>query len=39
VQVEDKEIDSPEAFKKAVKGFGKIRLYIYGQDSIVVVAL
>ena len=39
IQVEDKEIKDMDAFKKAVKGFGKKRIYFYRRGMILVVAL
>ncbi len=38
IQVEDKEIESIEEFKEAVKEHGKIRLYVYRRGMIFAVA-
>lgn len=38
IQVEDKEIDDIDAFKNAVKGFDKTRIYLYRRGMILAVA-
>jgi serine protease Do len=39
IQVEDEEISDVEAFIKAVRGFGKKRIYLYRRGMILAVAL
>jgi len=39
IQVEDEEISDVDAFIKAVRGFGKKRIYLYRRGMILAVAL